>query len=149
MRLRENVFSLVAQSWPWGSQIAVKRSKVNGVIICRLNFKTYSYLFKLLKHVTIPQGGVIPHIQPELLRRKDGNKFSLPQHNQKVKNALQKAQNAGVQKPKAKAAPKPPPAVKAATAKATVASPKKVRVALSHKKPLCDNYINLVGFSKS
>jgi len=74
-------------------------------------------LNKLLRNVTIAQGGVMPHIQPELLRRKEGNKFSLPSS---VKAKALKAQNAGVQKAKAKPVPvkKAPPAKKAAPAKA-------------------------------
>ena len=51
MKLRENVFSLMAERRPWGSQIAVKRSKVNYAIICPLNFKTYSHLFQLKQNM--------------------------------------------------------------------------------------------------
>ena len=59
MKLRENVFSLMAQSRPWGSQIAVKASKVNDAIICPLNFKTYSHLFQLLSEEMLLEEQVV------------------------------------------------------------------------------------------
>ena len=41
----------MAERRPWGSQIAVKRSKVNYAIICPLNFKTYSHLFQFQQNM--------------------------------------------------------------------------------------------------
>lgn len=57
-------------------------------------------LNKLLKNVTIPSGGVMPHIQPELLKRKDGGKLIVPKS--EVTKALQKTKTGGVQKTKTK-----------------------------------------------
>lgn len=80
-------------------------------------------LNKLLKNVTIPAGGVMPHILPELLKKKDGSKFQLPQ---KAKTVVHRPQSAGVQKPKNKpAAVKKAPVKKVAppAPKAVVAKP--------------------------
>ncbi|XP_057308596.1 core histone macro-H2A.1-like isoform X1 [Hydractinia symbiolongicarpus] len=84
-------------------------------------------LNKLLKNVTIPAGGVMPHIQPELLKRKDGGKFVVPKNDAAVRAALQKAKNAGIQKAKNK----PKPVVKA---KAPVASKSPVKKVTTPKK---------------
>ena len=47
--------------------------------------------------MTIASGGVLPHIMPELLKKKDGNKFQMPGNNKplaiKDKSAIQKAKN--------------------------------------------------------
>lgn len=53
-------------------------------------------LNKLLKNVTIPSGGVMPHILPELLKKKDGSKITLP-------HKVHRPQSGGVQKAKNKA----------------------------------------------
>ena len=55
MKLRKNVFSLMAWRWPWGSQIAVKWSKANDAIICPLNFKAYSHLFQFLTEEVVEE----------------------------------------------------------------------------------------------
>jgi len=89
-------------------------------------------LNKLLRNVTIPAGGVIPHIQPELLKKKDGNKFVMPHSDARVKAALQTAKNAGVIKSKNKAPPKPKAVavkVKAIASPPKKAAPKKVAAA--------------------
>ena len=54
----------MARRWPWGSQIAVKRSKVNNAITRLLNFKTYSHLFQLLEEITIPKEQLITFVNP-------------------------------------------------------------------------------------
>lgn len=85
-------------------------------------------LNKLLKNVTIPAGGVMPHILPELLKKKDGGKFQLP-----TQKAIARPQSAGVQKPKnkqaaaKKVAPKKPvaTATKPAAAKPVAAASSK------------------------
>ena len=50
----------MARRRPWGSQIAVKRSKVNDEITCPLNFKNYSYFFHILKDITMPMEQCVP-----------------------------------------------------------------------------------------
>jgi len=76
-------------------------------------------LNKLLKNVTIPAGGVMPHILPELLKKKDGGKFQLP-----TQKTVVRPQSAGVQKPKNKqaAAKKVAPKKPVATATKPVAA---------------------------
>ena len=54
----------MARRRPWGSQIAVKRSKVNNAITCLLNFKTYSHLFQLLEDITILKKQLITFVNP-------------------------------------------------------------------------------------
>lgn len=56
-------------------------------------------LNKLLKNVTIPSGGVMPHILPELLKKKDGSKLT-------ISHKAHRPQSAGIQKAKNKAAAK-------------------------------------------
>merc|ERR1712243_139468 len=81
-------------------------------------------LNKLLKNVTIPAGGVMPHILPELLKKKDG-KIATPgrktaiKFQQPVKKAIQKPK-ALQKKPEKKAA-----VVKVVTKKAPVPAPAK------------------------
>lgn len=87
-------------------------------------------LNRLLRNVTIASGGVMPHIQPELLKRKVDGKFQVPGSNSQKKPALNKPKNAGVQKNK-KALPIKSAAAKAALSKATSAkslTPKKAPV---------------------
>ena len=91
-------------------------------------------LNKLLKNVTIPAGGVMPHILPELLKKKDGNKFQLPAR----KTVVQKAQSVAIQKSKnkppatKKVVPKKPVPVKKPVAAKTIPATKSVPIA---KKP--------------
>lgn len=79
-------------------------------------------LNKLLKNVTIASGGVMPHIQPELLKRKVGGKFQVIGKETKRPAPIPIKKPAGVQKAK-KAAPgklsTKTAAAKAALSKAT------------------------------
>ena len=82
-------------------------------------------MFQLLKNVTIASGGVMPHIQPELLKHKDGGKFQAPPKSNVDKKAI-KPKSSGVTKAKNIQVAK---AAKAALSKATPAkslTPKKV-----------------------
>uniref|UniRef100_T2MHP1 Core histone macro-H2A.1 n=2 Tax=Hydra vulgaris TaxID=6087 RepID=T2MHP1_HYDVU len=56
-------------------------------------------LNKLLKNVTIPSGGVMPHIQPELLKKKDGGKFVVS-NQEKFKPQVLKPLSPGIPKKK-------------------------------------------------
>jgi len=81
--------------------------------------------FQLLKNVTIASGGVMPHIQPELLKRKDGSKFPVPSKGNADKKVL-KPKPSGVTKAKNLQVAR---AAKAALSKAAPAkslTPKKV-----------------------
>jgi len=88
-------------------------------------------LNKLLKNVTIPAGGVMPHILPELLKKKDGTKFQMPSQ-----KAI-RPQAGGVQKSKNKSAPAkkvaPKKTVATATATKPVAAAKPVATATTTK----------------
>lgn len=85
-------------------------------------------LNKLLKNVTIASGGVMPHIEPQLLKRKTSTTFTDPLANQK---ALKASKLGGIQKAKNIVAPKKTALSKAvvkATTKATTskAAPSKL-----------------------
>jgi len=60
-------------------------------------------LNKLLKNVTIPAGGVMPHILPELLKKKDGSTKAPAAPS--MKKVVPRVQNVAIQKPKNKPAP--------------------------------------------
>jgi len=69
-------------------------------------------LNKLLKNVTIASGGVMPHIQPELLKK---GKTPVGAINDQKKGTLNKSRNAGIKKPVRNV-----PAVKSAASKAAL-----------------------------
>lgn len=80
-------------------------------------------LNKLLKNVTIASGGVLPHIQPELLKRKDGNKFAVTSTSSKT--AVLKAKSGGGVSKAKNVQPKKAAAAKAALSKAGTKAPPK------------------------
>jgi len=89
-------------------------------------------LNKLLKNVTIPAGGVMPHILPELLKKKDG-KIQTPGRKTAIK--FQQPVKKVIQKPKA-LQKKPAAVVKKVVPKKTAPAPVPVKKALPRPVPV-------------
>jgi len=89
-------------------------------------------LNKLLKNVTIPAGGVMPHILPELLKKKDG-KIQAPGRKTAIK--FQQPVKKAIQKPKA-LQKKPAAVVKKVVTKKIAPVPVPVKKALPRPVPV-------------